>query len=402
MFQRGPEAAQIHRPGREGETKRAQAAWRSESPRVHLVHEAVGRQTQPDDVDAQHAVSRQGDVVLSEVVLRDGQTPTVLRPVDLDHEVEAVPPDIEVDAPTRRLSHHLSCGLRQPAGTTETGEVELAETLHAERNVSHDRPDERPTGASAHESLSSRETHRRREALLHRHEQDEGSLPVGRRPVRRSDRGDLRAGPRQAGLDELAGHPSDHLVDPDAREPLGVVVVHGRDVQAVVDVAREAGMLQGGDAVDGGDGRARLEERRPTPGQRRERSGVHRDRLPAVSAASDRRRPRSAPRDVRSPGPRAGTARRRRPGARPARSPAVVAVSAPPRQGHAPAEVQGGRTDELWTAPEPHPGVWTTPLRVDVKPRARGRAHTSTRGWRTDIESGITGWQCDNELCSSS
>ena len=154
--------------------------------------------------------------------------------------------------------------------------------MHTEGDVTHDGPDEGAAGAAADDALRGGEPSRSRQPLLHGHEENQGSLSVRPRPVGGPDRRHLGGGPGQAARGELARHPADDLVHRDPWQPISVVVVDGRHVDVVVLEAGESGVLQRRDAVDRGDGGARLDDGRPSPSHDAERAVVHGHRLAPV------------------------------------------------------------------------------------------------------------------------
>ncbi len=206
----------------------------------------------------------------------------MVRAVDLDHEVAAVPPDIEVDASPCAVPDDLTARLGQAASSTATREIQLAQGLDARRDVSNHRRDERPSRASTNGSLSRGQKGRSRELLLDGHEQHESCLPIRDRPVSSADRGHRRTYSRHPRCEHLIRNATNDLVDRDAPGGDGVVVVLGGHVDPVVLVALHPGSLQRGHPVDGRDRLPDLPDRAPSSGDDIERCGVDRDGLPAV------------------------------------------------------------------------------------------------------------------------
>jgi len=75
-----------------------------------LVHEEALEDAQPHQVDAQDGVATDRDRVRAKVVVGDAQALGVLRSVDLDDELEVVPPDVEVDPAARTSANDLAAG----------------------------------------------------------------------------------------------------------------------------------------------------------------------------------------------------------------------------------------------------------------------------------------------------
>src|SRR6478609_10648530 len=140
-------------------------------PRRDLLQEQLGFETQSDDVDAEHPITRQDESVLAKVVEHDVESGSVLRAVDLHHEVAAAPPNIEVDASARAAPDHLAAGFGEALEAAQPGEVELAQGLDAEGDVPHDSADERATRPAADLTVCLGQQTGRREVLLDGHEQ---------------------------------------------------------------------------------------------------------------------------------------------------------------------------------------------------------------------------------------
>ena len=118
--------------------------------RRDLVEKAIGLEPQADDVDPQHPVSGENQVVLAQVVEHHVQALAVLRPVDLDDEPAAVPADVEVDPAPTPVAHDLPTRFWKAALSAPSREVELTQRLDTASDVAHDRTDEGATRPTAY------------------------------------------------------------------------------------------------------------------------------------------------------------------------------------------------------------------------------------------------------------
>ena len=151
----------------------------AEDASAHLLHERHLVHPKADEVDAQHAVVTEHDLVLAQVVIADGEPDPVTCPVDLDHEPAALPPRVEVDPPEGGAAQHLAIGRRDAVPTTHRGEVQLTERLGAVGDVTQHLSHEGPAPAVAHDWQRLQQPSAGRQALLHHQAQDR-ALPGGR------------------------------------------------------------------------------------------------------------------------------------------------------------------------------------------------------------------------------
>ncbi len=75
-----------------------------------LGHEGIRLQAETEHRDPQDHLPVERDVVLSQGVADRVEREGVVATVDLHDEADVLPGDIEVDAPTSCLAHHLTRG----------------------------------------------------------------------------------------------------------------------------------------------------------------------------------------------------------------------------------------------------------------------------------------------------
>ena len=81
----------------------------------------------PENRAPSHDILGEGDGVLAEVVVDEGEAHTVARAVDLHDEPEIEPAHVEVDPTGVCMNHELAVRLRQATTAAHAGEVQLTE-----------------------------------------------------------------------------------------------------------------------------------------------------------------------------------------------------------------------------------------------------------------------------------
>ncbi|GEM_PF-6539467 len=103
-----------------------------------LVHEAVRGKAQTGQRDPENDVTVEGHLVLSQRVVDRVEGQLMMAAVDLDHQPDAIPRQVEVDPPVGGPAHDLSGRLWQAAGAAQGSDVQLAKGVRAVADVLHD------------------------------------------------------------------------------------------------------------------------------------------------------------------------------------------------------------------------------------------------------------------------
>src|SRR6478735_861855 len=254
-----------------------------------LVHEGALEDAQPHQVDAQNGVATDRDGVRAKVVVGDAQTLGVLRSVDLDDELEVVPPDVEVDLAARTSAHDLAAGFGQAALTAQPREVQLAQRVRAVGEVSHDAGDERPATSAVDPPGRALESLGGDDPLLNGDAEEQCRLAVGDRPMCGADSGDRRMYARHPGRRDVAPIPASDLVDADAAHRKGPAGVTDREVDLRRAEVAGAGGDERRDSVQRSDLRPGFDDRPPRPGRLRQLTGVDAYGLTPEKAPPSRR-----------------------------------------------------------------------------------------------------------------
>ena len=110
---------------------------------TYLPEELLRSQAKPDDRDPQHPVPGDNALVLPVRIVNRVESQRVVTAVDLDHQADVVPADIEVDTAAWSAPNRLSAGSRESDATRHPGEIEFPQRVGSVGHVGDDGVQER-------------------------------------------------------------------------------------------------------------------------------------------------------------------------------------------------------------------------------------------------------------------
>ncbi|WP_395692420.1 hypothetical protein [Nocardioides sp.] len=175
----------------------------------------------------------ESECVLAERVTHDVLSPGVVDTVDLDHEPQVGPVEVEVVATRAVPAKHLPVGCRQSPPAQLTGDVELAQAPGAVEQVVDDGVEQQPAPIASHPQELGAEGLRPHHPLLRGQGEQVRRLTVGLGPERAAHGCHLDPRARDAARGLVGSRPAAGLADVVAGAPSHAGAARHRDPDPV-------------------------------------------------------------------------------------------------------------------------------------------------------------------------